>query len=247
MLMFRAAKGSVGLARSFSTASPTDAKRAGGLVLFGGLVAGTASLGAWQVHRYSWKVDKISVRRAELALPPAPLAQVLAATASVAASAPNSTVKAAATVRGQARNYEAAAEGARRAVVVGTWDHSVSMLIGRRGAPDGLVGEKPQGATLLNAHRNACSAGYLKGRLGCETTHCFHCLDDFYLLYLNSSFQSGCRLLSPRFIFYCHRVGHLAFGLLPRDGAAPGQRPKAARQPRLDARRDRPRRRLGQA
>ena len=155
MHMMRVTRGSIGLARSFATKPPTDAKRAGGIILFGGLVVGTAYLGAWQIHRYNWKVDKIAVRRAELALPPVPLAQVLSATSSEdkdSSSSASSIVKAAAAVRGKARDYQEAAEGACRAVVVGTWDHDASMLIGRRGAPDGLIGEKPQGMSAPLIH-----------------------------------------------------------------------------------------------
>lgn len=238
----RVSRGSVGLARCFATNPPADAKRAGGIVLFGGLVIGTAYLGAWQIHRYNWKVDKIAVRRAELALPPVPLAQVLSATFSEAKdTSGNSLMKAAAAVRGQARDYQEAAEGACRVVVVGTWDHDASMLIGRRGAPDGLVGEKPQGIDDAFSYISKFFEA-----LTFRSIILGEGLLRFPMLRMHLFFQARS---SPRSLT-CQRVilrlrccaiplvrrdGVIAVGLLPRDRATLTQRTKVAGEPGVDS------------
>jgi hypothetical protein len=253
MHMLRVRRGSVGLARSFATKPPIDAKRAGGVVLFGGLVIGTAYLGAWQIHRYNWKVDKIAVRRAELALPPVPLAQVLSATSSEAKdSSGNSLIKAAAAVRGQARDYQEAAEGACRAVVVGTWDHDASMLIGRRGAPDGLIGEKPQGIyDVFSCVSKFVEALIFRSILG-EGLLRFPMLRMHLFFQARSSPRSLTRqrVILPLRCFalpLLRRNGIVAVGLLPGDRAALAQRTKVAGEPGMDASGRSASRRFGQA
>ena len=123
--------------RTFSS-DVSSAKRAGGYVLFGGLVAGTAALGTWQTQRYNWKVDKVERRKQELRRPPAPLAHILDDNAAA--------FEARSGGEGGASAAEAAGDGVRemrRVTVRGTWDHTSSMLIGRRGAPPGLMGAAP--------------------------------------------------------------------------------------------------------
>lgn len=44
-----------------------------GLLLFGGLVVGTGSLGVWQAQRYYWKIDAIKERSEKLVKQPEPL------------------------------------------------------------------------------------------------------------------------------------------------------------------------------
>ena len=101
-------------------------------------------------------MDKIERRRADLLASPASLAEVLSSRASDAATrllAPPSGGGLLAALQetfgggrsGKSGGGEERDETARRVVVRGEWDHARSMLIGRRGAPDGLVGERPQG------------------------------------------------------------------------------------------------------
>jgi len=123
----------------------------------------------------------VAQRKAELQLPPAPLAEVLAARSaeavvaaaggdgaapplpaplaalavalgrpslgspdSVAAGGGGSTGGGAGGGSGGGGSAAPVASG-RQTVVAGRWQHARSMLVGRRGAPEGLVGEKPQG------------------------------------------------------------------------------------------------------
>ena len=138
--------------KQFATASGSSrssAKQVGGYVLFGGLVAGTATLGTWQAQRYYWKVDKVDKRKTELRRPPAPLAHIL----DEAESELNST--------GGVTSSAAKLDGVRemrRVKLHGVWDHSANMLIGRRGAPPGLLGAAPQGLATSPSGYYLCTA-----------------------------------------------------------------------------------------
>lgn len=58
-----------------ATADAWTTKDKAGLVLFGGLVVGTGTLGVWQAQRYYWKIDAIEERSAKLARQPEPLTE----------------------------------------------------------------------------------------------------------------------------------------------------------------------------
>jgi cytochrome oxidase assembly protein ShyY1 len=107
----------------------SNTKRVVGGIVFGGLVLGTFSLGTWQIQRYMWKVDKIDHRKEELRSPPLSIESIIEIF--------------------RLNNCEKDA-CARTTSITGRFDHSRSILIGRRGAPDGLVGEKPQGISIHN-------------------------------------------------------------------------------------------------
>lgn len=106
------------IARFSAAAAPQSiAKQVSGYILFGGLVSGTAGLGAWQIQRYVSKVEMIEKRQEELRRPAAPFRQVLD-------EAHGTGVKA-----------------TRRLVTVqGVWEEGSSILIGRRGAPKHISG-----------------------------------------------------------------------------------------------------------
>eukprot|EP00966_Prymnesium_polylepis_P231645 5359317-Prymnesium_polylepis.1 len=66
--------------RSLATAAAPEGSstRRIGIVLFSGIVCTTAYLGAWQLYRYTWKIDLIEKRTARLSQAPKQLLDVVA-------------------------------------------------------------------------------------------------------------------------------------------------------------------------
>ena len=131
------------------------AKRVAGFVIFGGLVGGTATLCTWQTSRYFWKLDAIEQRKRDLRRDPEALESVLdemsvagafdAASKANAKPAPNAKATPAGSPEGGGgfdpasllASYGGDVATMRRVCVRGKWDHARSMLVGRRGSPDG--------------------------------------------------------------------------------------------------------------